>query len=173
MGGEIGVTSAVGQGSTFAFEIPAPQCAAVEVVVDASPLSAVAGLRVLLADDNATNRELARAVMAQFEIEVTDAPDGAEAVQLASVLPYDVILLDIRMPGADGPTAARRIRCEPGPNQTTPILAFSADHELDAAVAGLFDGHVKKPIEVAPLLMALAEATAWEDAVYGAAAEAT
>jgi PAS domain S-box-containing protein len=172
MGGEIGLSSALGEGSTFAFEIPAPECEAVETASDASPLSGVAGLRILLADDNPTNCELARAVMEQFEIEVTDAPDGAQAVELAALMPYDVILLDIRMPGMDGPTAARLIRAEPGPNQTTPILAFSADHELDPAVADLFDGHVRKPIEIAPLLEALAEATAWEDAVFGAAAEA-
>lgn len=172
MGGEIGLSSAPGQGSTFTFEIPAPECEPVETMDEGPPVAGVAGLRVLLADDNPTNRELARAVMAQFEIEVTDAPDGAEAVQLASVLPYDVILLDIRMPVMDGPTAARRIRSEPGPNRTTPILAFSADHELGAEVAGLFDGHVRKPIEVGCLLEALAEATAWEDAIDGAAAEA-
>ena len=171
MGGEIGLSSALGQGSTFSFEIPAPECEAVETVSEDSPFAAVAGLRVLLADDNPTNCELARAVMEQFEIEVTDAPDGARAVELAAVLPYDVILLDIRMPGTDGPTAARRIRSEPGPNQTTPILAFSADHELEAGVAELFSGHVRKPIEIAPLLMALAGATAWEDDVFGAAAE--
>jgi PAS domain S-box-containing protein len=171
MSGEIGLASALGEGSTFTFEIPAPACEGVETASEASPLAGVAGLRVLLADDNPTNCELARAVMAQFEIEVTDVTDGAQAVELAALLPYDVILLDIRMPVMDGPTAAGLIRSEPGPNQTTPILAFSADHELDPAVASLFDGHVRKPIEVAPLLMALAEATAWEDAVYDTAAE--
>ena len=168
MGGEIGLTSALGQGSTFTFEIPAPVCAAASGPEEASPLAGVAGLRVLVVDDNPTNRELAHAVMTQFEIEVTDARDGAEAVELAAQWPYDVILLDIRMPVMDGPTAARRIRGEPGPNRDTAILAFSADYQLDDAVAGLFDGHVRKPIEVAPLLDALVEATAWEDALYAA-----
>lgn len=168
MGGEIGLTSALGQGSSFSFEIPAPVCAAAAGPDEASPLAGVAGLRVLVVDDNPTNRELAHAVMTQFEVEVTDAVDGAQAIELAAQLPYDVILLDIRMPVMDGPTAARRIRSEPGPNRDTPILAFSADHQLDDAVAGLFDGHVRKPIEVAPLLEALLQATAWEDALYAA-----
>ncbi|WP_430420108.1 PAS domain S-box protein [Phenylobacterium sp.] len=168
MGGEIGLTSAVGQGSTFTFEIPAPVCAAAAGPEEASPLAGVAGLRVLVVDDNPTNRELAHAVMAQFGVEVTDACDGAEAVELAAQWPYDVILLDIRMPVMDGPTAARRIRGEPGPNRDTPILAFSADHQLDETVSGLFDGHVRKPMEVTPLLEALVEATAWEDALYAA-----
>lgn len=168
MGGEIGLTSALGEGSTFAFEIPAPACAAAEGPDAISPLAGVAGLRVLVVDDNPTNRELAHAVMTQFGIEVTDASDGAGAVELASQLPYDVILLDIRMPVMDGPTAARRIRGEPGPNRDTPILAFSADHQLDEASAGLFDGHVRKPIEVAPLLEALIQVTAWEEALYAA-----
>ena len=72
------------------------------------------------------------------------------------------------MPVMDGPTAARRIRSEPGPNRDTAILAFSADYQLDDAMADLFDGHVRKPIEVAPLLEALLQATAWEDALYAA-----
>ena len=168
MRGEIGLTSALGQGSTFTFEIPAPVCAAATGPDEASPLAGVAGLRVLVVDDNPTNRELAHAVMTQFEIEVTDARDGAEAVELAAQWPYDVILLDIRMPVMDGPTAARRIRSEPGPNRDTAILAFSADYQLDDAMADLFDGHVRKPIEVAPLLEALLQATAWEDALYAA-----
>ena len=166
MGGEIGVTSAPGEGSTFAFEIDAPACEAPTAAMDdgAAP-SGLSGLRVLLADDNPLNRELTSSVLAPFEIEVTAVEDGAAAVQLAEMLPYDVILLDIRMPVMDGPTAARAIRSAPGPNRDAPILAFSADHELGEAAAGLFDGHVRKPIDVAALLEALAEATAWEEAL--------
>jgi CheY-like chemotaxis protein len=166
MGGEIGVTSAVGEGSTFAFEIPAPACEAPTAALgdDAAP-TGLSGLRVLLADDNALNRELTASVLAPFEIEVTAVEDGAAAVELAQMLPYDVILLDIRMPVMDGPEAARRIRGAPGPNRDAPILAFSADHELGEAAARLFDGHVRKPIDVAALLEALAEVTAWEEAL--------
>ncbi|HEY0647077.1 PAS domain S-box protein [Phenylobacterium sp.] len=166
MGGEIGVTSAVGEGSTFAFEIPAPACEVPTAALgdDAAP-TGLSGLRVLLADDNALNRELTASVLAPFEIEVTAVEDGAAAVELAQMLPYDVILLDIRMPVMDGPEAARRIRGAPGPNRDAPILAFSADHELGEAAAGLFDGHVRKPIDVAALLEALAEVTAWEEAL--------
>jgi PAS domain S-box-containing protein len=165
MGGEIGVTSAVGEGSTFAFEIPAPACEAPTAALDDAAPTGLSGLRVLLADDNALNRELTASVLEPFEIEVTAVEDGAAAVELAELLPYDVILLDIRMPVMDGPEAARRIRGAPGPNRDAPILAFSADHELGEAAAGLFDGHVRKPIDVGALLEALAQATAWEEAL--------
>jgi CheY-like chemotaxis protein len=96
---------------------------------------------------------------------VAEARDGAEAVRMALELPYDVILMDVRMPVLDGPGALARIRAAAGPNDRTPILAFTADAEPRAVAALLaqgFDDVVAKPLEAARLVAAVAAATAFD-----------
>ena len=127
-------------------------------------------IRVFIADDEEPARDRLKELLGDVGAEVPnvvagEARNGIEALERLPASGAQVLLLDIRMPGMDGPEAARRIRAEPGPNRDAPILAFSANHELDAASAALFDGHVLKPIEVGALLAALAQATAWEDAL--------
>jgi CheY-like chemotaxis protein len=158
MGGEIGVTSQPGEGSVFRVSIKAPMVAAPAVGPDHSDSAIAIDLRILVADDNASNRELVRAVLEALGAEVTEAADGAAALEAASALPFDVILMDVRMPDIDGVAAARHIRGVPGPNQTVPILAFTADAQTPAvSSAGPFDGVVRKPIVPTELLQALAE----------------
>ena len=166
MGGEIGVTSTFGQGSTFRFRIPAPAVAAALALAQGDLQSmSLEGLRVLVADDNPANRELARVVLQAQGVEVTEAEDGQAAVGLALSLPYDVILMDIRMPVMDGLEAVARLRAEPGPNQDIPILAFSADGDLER-LKGLteqgFDGMAHKPIVPADLITAICRCLQWE-----------
>ena len=79
---------------------------------------------MLVADDNAVNRELARAILEPAGVEVSEAADGLEAVEAASRAPFDAILMDLRMPGQDGHAALAAIRSRPGPNQHMPIVAF-------------------------------------------------
>jgi PAS domain S-box-containing protein len=155
MGGAIGVESAPGQGSRFWFSLPA-------VAVDASEVDAldqsvcVDGRKVLVADDNPANRLLLRTILQAFGAEVAEACDGGEAVDMADGGGFDLILMDLRMPGLDGISAARQIHAAAG-ERPTPILAFSADRYpvLDAA---LFCGSVPKPIEPETLLAAMAKA---------------
>jgi PAS domain S-box-containing protein len=110
MGGAISVTSSPGRGATFSFSINAmPSEIAHESGANAA-LPTLAGIRVLVADDNDRNRELVRAMLASVGAEVTDAADGVSAVSEAVAMPFDVILMDIRMPGQDGPTALQQIR---------------------------------------------------------------
>ena len=155
MGGLIGVTSSVGVGSTFYFEILAAAAEAGEVATDeASPLASLDGRqRLLLAEDNAVNRELVKALLAPYEIDITAVEDGEQAVTAAAEEPYDLILMDLHMHGIGGFQAAHVIRSASGLNSATPIVAFSADvlrPEMD-----VFDGMVAKPISPRDLLQAL------------------
>ena len=158
MGGEIRVASKRGDGSTFHFQIAAPVAepaapAASDPAAFAAPL---AGLTVLVVDDNPVNRELARAVLEPFGATVIDAEDGAAGVASAQVQRFDVILMDIRMPGLDGPAALTQIRAAQGPNRKTPILAFTADADLGRLEReDGFDGVVRKPIVATTLAEAI------------------
>lgn len=164
MGGEIGVDSTPGQGSIFHFYIEAPAASPpIEVDADSTASASLSDVRVLVADDNAANRELTRALLQQFDAEVTEAMDGAQAVAIASEAPFDVILMDLNMPILDGRSALQRIRAEPGPNQDAPIFAFTADSlERVNCGAGEFDGVIGKPIVAANMVATLIQATQWQ-----------
>ena len=160
MGGEIRASSRRGEGSRFWFRVPAP-------VAEAGPTQALpAGVellqdwRVLVVDDEPVTRELARAILEPAGAEVSEASCGREAVRMALEAPYDAILMDLRMPGLDGLAATERIRRGQGPNQSTPIIAFSAaagGRRSDDLKALGFDGQVGKPVSAAALVDALSQ----------------
>ena len=165
MGGEIGVDSRPGGGSRFWFRIAAPLASLSDNRQGPSAIEQpmLAGVRVLVADDHPTNRELARLFLAGFGAVVFEAADGEEAVQLAADADFDVILLDVRMPKLDGPGAFKRIRSVAGPNDATPVLAFTADADtaMSARLEAMgFRGVVAKPIDPASLIAAVAGAVA-------------
>ena len=152
MGGRIGVRSQPGQGASFYFVIEAPLAHQYAAESQVAAFSDVEGVRVLVADDNPVNRQLVRAILEGLGAEVVEAVDGADAVGCATSTPFDVILMDVRMPVLDGRDALQRIRREGGPNVAVPVIAFSAGADREAEAAFGFDGFISKPIEAARLV---------------------
>ena len=173
MGGAVSVTSVPGEGATFRVDLPAPAADLPAEMDGAEPAMSIDGIRVLVVDDNPVNRELSRRILEAAGAEVSDAPDGAEALTQLAQLPVDVVLMDLRMPVLDGRAALRALREVPGPNQDVPVLAFTADADLEGEgdLDG-FDGLVRKPIQPLEMYSAIAGAIQWapiedEDETHG------
>jgi signal transduction histidine kinase/ActR/RegA family two-component response regulator len=142
---------------------PEAQAAVDEALVDETPVEIPADapcLRVLAADDNPTNQKVVEAVLAPLNAEVVLVADGAAAVEAWKAAKFDIVLMDIHMPGMDGVEAAQAIRqleaAEGRPR--TPIVAVTANalaHQVEGYLAAGMDGHVAKPIEVTKLYAAI------------------
>lgn len=150
MGGDAGVSSVPGAGSTFWFSVRLKKTAAENKAAtrpQTEPAEAIlrrefGNLAVLVADDDADNRYISRNLLGSVWADIDVAEDGVEAVAMASEKAYDVILLDMRMPRMDGLEAARRIRkLDGGANLL--ILAFTAnafpDNKAECIAAGMDD----------------------------------
>lgn len=155
MGGQIGATSAPGQGSTFSFSICLERDLSEEVADCTAPSeSAVTPLRVLVAEDNPVNQMVVRHMLEQAGHSVTIVGNGREAVDDAAKGCFDVILMDASMPEMDGCEATRRIRALPGAVAGVPIIAVTA-HALagdkERFLAAGMNGYLTKPIRRATL----------------------
>lgn len=161
MEGEIGVDSVEGQGSTFWFEVRGPlaQLPTAEAE-DVSPLDDGAGVRLLLVEDNAVNRELIRTMLEPFGVGVETANDGVAGVEAMRQGQYDLVLMDVQMPVMDGLTATREIRAMEGARgAATPIVAMTANvlpEQIANCLAAGMDDHLGKPINPTKLLETVA-----------------
>ncbi|MEM8957501.1 MAG: response regulator [Pseudomonadota bacterium] len=152
---EIGVTSEVGQGSVFFFELPVeiaePEQPAPTRGPAAPPaMTASKALRVLLAEDNAMNQDILRTILHDMGHEVATAANGHEAVDLLGEDRFDLVLMDIMMPGLDGLGATRKIRENADFGDKIPIVACSAHVSKDAQQRYLkagMDAFVPKPVD--------------------------
>lgn len=170
MGGDITLESSSPLGSTFAVRLPLPQAetepgpaSEIHQPERDAPNHSLAPARILIVDDHPANREVARLMLAPLGCETVEATDGEEAVVMATTAPFDLILMDVRMPGMDGLAATRAIRALPGLAGRTPILAVTADAMPEDVArcrdAGM-DGHLAKPITHASLFDAIGKVTA-------------
>ena len=162
MDGEIGVQDNVPQGSVFWFEIAAPPAVAPATQVEIGAAASLEGLRVLLVDDNRTNRLIGAKVLEALGAEPVLAEDGAQAIEAVRREPPDLVLMDINMPVMDGLEAVRRIRNLPGGVGDLPVLALTANvmaHQRESYLEAGMDGVIGKPFSPGELLREVLEAT--------------
>ncbi|MFP5448705.1 MAG: ATP-binding protein [Alphaproteobacteria bacterium] len=162
MGGQIEARLNEGPGTTFCFRIPLYDVPATATAAEASS-GGGAGIgdhiRVLIADDNATNRLVATTLCEMFGAEAHAVDDGRAAVEAAALGGFDIILMDIKMPRLDGVAATQEIRAGGGPCAGVPIIALTANADpWDAAsyLAQGMDAVVEKPIKAERLLEVMA-----------------
>ena len=158
MSGETGVRSGLGAGSTFWFTARLAPCAG-GATDDAPPPAPADGRRVLVVDDNDTNRRVIGELLAGADYDIETAPSAIEALTVLqraaeSGQPFQAVLTDHRMPGIDGLELARRIRAIPGIAEIRLVLYSSIDDKSsrkELRALG-FAGHLSKPMRRAELL---------------------
>ena len=168
MGGEIGVESTYGEGSTFTIRLPQrilsrEPVGDIRARFEQSVLAAgeyresfqAPDARILIVDDTRINLMVASGLLKNTQMKIDTAAGGPQAVDMALATRYDLIFMDQRMPGMDGTEAARRIReAENSPNRNTPVVCMTADAVIGAReryIAEGFDDYLPKPVEGADL----------------------
>lgn len=160
MGGEIGVYSSPGLGSTFWFTFKANLPGDITVpdykrqttspkfdIIENAPV-------VLVVDDNAVNRNVASEILRKVGCEVESAKGGREAIELALNHVFDLILMDVQMPGIDGVEATKILRSKMGENvpKIFVMTAYAMKNDKKRLLAAGFDDYIAKPIRAETLI---------------------
>jgi signal transduction histidine kinase/CheY-like chemotaxis protein len=170
MAGEIGVTSQLGAGATFWFELPLPPIPHAELNPDRPHRRGVAtdpsrSLSILVAEDVPMNQMLVQSLLDSLGHRCEIVENGQEAVEAAATTRYDVILMDLQMPVMNGLDAARAIRAFTAPASLVPIIALTANafaEDIAACKAAGMNDFVPKPLDFDRLTMAIDR---WAEAV--------
>jgi signal transduction histidine kinase/ActR/RegA family two-component response regulator len=163
MGGTLRMDSTPGKGSTFVFRLPFVRATAADLTAPLPADDDIRALRILAAEDNATNQVILRALLEPAGVDLHTVANGREAVDAFHAEDYDLILMDVQMPVMNGIEATRAIRQRETTHSLspTPILALSANvmnHQVrEYAEAGM-DGVVAKPVDAGKLIEAIAAA---------------
>ncbi len=163
MGGSIGVESHFGEGSIFRFDVPLASGESTAVVPPAS-LHALRGRRVILVEDNPTNRSILEMQMKAVEMDVATADHGATALELLRAAaragtPFDVAVIDMKMPIMDGLTMAATLRSEPqlASVKMEMLTSLASGNEAQLAYETGVDQYLTKPVRQHELMEALAK----------------
>lgn len=163
MGGAITLNSQEGQGTTVKIDLPLPVAETSGVETDPepeteapAPAPAARRSRILIAEDNDMNRSTIEAMLDDARFELIFAASGTEALELASKQVFDLMILDIQMPGCSGDEVLRAVRQaqKGGDNTPTPAIACTAhayDSQRESYQAAGFDSVVTKPIDLSKL----------------------
>lgn len=168
MDGDVTAASEPGRGSVFTLTFRAQSAEPVVLAGDhgiaqipqRKARAGLTGCRALVVDDNGINRRVARSFLEHHGIEISEACDGNDALEVMSRDKFDIVLMDIHMPGLDGAEAFRRLRNSGSINRLTPVIALTADSmhgDRERFLSKGFDGYVSKPIEERSLISAISQ----------------
>jgi len=158
MGGTIGAENIAGGGAQFWFELDLPLDASEPLATVLPEAVPTRRMSILLAEDNAFSQELIKTILKPLDCEIEAVENGQSAIYAAQRKNFDLILMDIRMPGMDGHASTRAIRAMGGAHATVPIIALSAAEEpqdVDDCLAAGMNDHVAKPILPSALYAAI------------------
>jgi signal transduction histidine kinase/ActR/RegA family two-component response regulator len=159
MGGDATVVTTPGAGSTFTLAVrafaPSSNTASAPAQQERCSSATLYGLRVLLVDDNAVNRHVARLLLAPTGVIVAEATNGQEALDRLGEQPFDLVLLDVHMPVMNGTDAIKHIRAAEAGWRDIPVIALTADAmsgDRERLLSMGMTGYASKPIDQAALI---------------------
>ncbi len=165
LGGTLTVTSEKEKGSTFTLGFCAAECVAPAIKEPSKAKTAASArkLSILVAEDNAINLKVLRALLKPFPYDLVHAENGAIALELLNSRVFDLVLMDIQMPILDGIGATQQLRAGNGPNKNAPVIAMTAnamEGDRESYIAAGMTGYVPKPIDARQLFTSIARAAA-------------